>query len=178
MRKLCITLLLIASSLCGLAGAAEPLAEIQQVILHSVDHVPPSREAHRRYRTAQAYGTRDFPSDDDLASPSNSPMLAKWLAMTPEQRRYDVLISPDTDYYWVADGHAYSCLFIVHIEMEANGRPRLDLMQAQPTWRIGKEFKFRGSSGPGFYDVLQPGKPSPQTEAAFRNFLWTSLQQQ
>lgn len=156
-------------------------AQAQQAILLAVRQLPPQREEHRRYRLALPFGAPLFPPDDDfalaLAAPAPAPTLAGWLALSATQRRHDVLITPDVDYYWSAEGRQFSCQFIIHLEAHGTGT-RLVTLQVRPIEYAGKRFELLGRTGPGRYIKLLPTTPSAQSEAELRAFLTTALARQ
>lgn len=168
-------------------------AQAQQAILLAVRQLPPQREEHRRYRLALPFGAPLFPPDDDFAlalappasapasapapAPAPAPALASWLALSAAQRRHDVLITPDVDYYWSAEGRQFSCQFIIHLEAHGTGT-RLVTLQVRPTEYAGKHFELLGRTGPGRYIKLLPTTPSAQSEAELRAFLTTALARQ
>lgn len=174
-------------------------AQAQQAILLAVRQLPPQREEHRRYRLALPFGAPLFPPDDDFAlalvppAPAPTPAsasasapapasatasaLAGWLALSAAQRRHDVLITPDVDYYWSAEGRQFSCQFIIHLEAHGTGT-RLVTLQVRPTEYAGKHFELLGRTGPGRYIKLLPSTPSAQSEAELRAFLTTALARQ
>ncbi|GJJ04031.1 hypothetical protein RugamoR64_45690 [Duganella rhizosphaerae] len=151
--------------------------QAQQAILQAVQHIPAQREEHRRYRIALPYGAPLFPPDADLALPPASPALAAWLQLPAPQRRHDVLITPDVDYYWNAEGRQYACQFIVHLRAAGDGRTQLALLQVRPTVYAGKSFKLLGRTGPHAYLDVRPAAPSPQSAAELRAFLAAALAQ-
>lgn len=156
---------------------ALPPPQAQQAVLQAVRVIAPEREERRRYRLAVAFGAPLFPQDADFAAagPDGSG-LANWLALPPTARRHDVLIVPDVDYFWDADGRPYSCQFIVHVETGAGGS-RLSLVQAHPIIYAGKRFDLLGRTGPGRYMDLRPAAPSPHAVAELRAFLAAALLQ-
>nr|WP_315256773.1 hypothetical protein [uncultured Duganella sp.] len=151
-----------------------PPALAQQAILFAVQHIPPQREEYRRYRMAWPFGAPLFPPDHDLALPPVAAPLAAWLALPAGQRRHDVLLTPDVDYYWTAEGRQFSCQFILHLEAQGAGT-RLAILQVRPTEYAGKHFELLGRTGPGRYVKLLPTAPSPQAEGELRAFLATAL---
>ena len=182
----CCSILLAAAPDTG--GAAEmptalavatPPPQAQQAILYAVQHIAPQREEHRRYRMAVPFGAPLFPPDADFAAPpAGAPALAAWLALPASQRQYDVLITPDVDYYWNAEGRQYSCQFIIHVQAQDGAGSRLVLLQVWPTVYTGKRFELLGRTGPGRYMDLRPSAPSAQTEAELRAFLAAALARQ
>jgi hypothetical protein len=157
-----------------------PPQQAQQAILRAVRQLAPRREEHRRYRMALPFGAPLFPPDADFAAPqttapSTAPALAAWLALSAAQRRYDVLITPDVDYYWNAEGRQYSCQFIIHVQARDGAGSQLALLQVRPTEYAGKRFDLLGRTGPGRYVDLRPAAPSAQTEAELRAFLAAAL---
>jgi len=151
--------------------------QAQQTILQAVRRLPAQREEQRRYRMAVPYGAPLFPPDADLALPPAGPALTAWLQLPAEQRRHDVLITPDVDYYWNAEGRQYACQFIVHLRAAGDGRSQLALLQVRPTVYAGKSFKLLGRTGPGAYQDVRPTTPSAQSAAELRAFLAAALAQ-
>jgi len=152
-----------------------PLA--QQAVLRAVGQISPQSEEHRRYRMALPYGAPLFPPDADLANPPLSATLSGWLALPAAQRRHDVLLTPDIDHYWPAEGRQFSCQFILHLEADGGGT-RLTVLQVRPTEYAGKRFELLGRTGPGRYMQLRPTAPSAQAEAELRSFLSAALARQ
>jgi hypothetical protein len=174
--------LLLTASCSGRAAATQPLTatmpppQAQQAILRALRQLAPQREEHRRYRLALPFGAPLFPADSDFAAqPGATPALAAWLALPAAQRRHDVLITPDVDYYWNAEGRRYSCQFIIHIQAGDGAGSQLSLLQVRPTINTGKRFDLLGRTGPGRYLDLRPATPSAQTEAELRAFLAATL---
>ncbi|MQA40130.1 hypothetical protein [Rugamonas aquatica] len=151
--------------------------QAQQALLQAVQRIPAQREEHRRYRMALPFGSPLFPPDDDLALPPSNPALAAWLALPADRRRHDVLIAPDVDYYWNAEGRQYACQFLVHMQALEGGWTQLALLQVRPSSYAGKSFKLLGRTGPGYYRDVQPAAPSLQSAAELRAFLATALDQ-
>jgi hypothetical protein len=171
---------LLLAAAAGAGGGADmpaalvvtmPPQQAQQAILQAVRQLAPQREEHRRYRMALPFGAPLFPPDADFAAPA----LAAWLALPAAQRRYDVLITPDVDYYWNAEGRQYSCQFIIHVQARGGAGSQLALLQVRPTEYAGKRFDLLGRTGPGRYVDLRPAAPSAQTEAELRAFLAAAL---
>ena len=152
-------------------------AQAQQAVLQAVQQIAPQREERRRYRMALPFGSPLFPSDADLALPPLAPELQAWLALPTAQRQHDLLITPDVDYFWTAEGRQYSCQFLIHITAHGAGA-QLDVLQLQPTEYAGKQFKLLGRTGPGLYMKLLPATSSAESEASLRAFLATTLSQQ
>ena len=154
-----------------------PPPQAQQAILQAVQRIPAQREEHRRYRMALPYGAPLFPPDADLALPPATAALTAWLRLPALQRRNDVLIVPDVDYYWYAEGRRYACQFIVHVQAAGDGQSQLALLQVRPTVYAGKSFKLLGRTGPGAYQDIRPAAPSAQSVAELRAFLAAALAQ-
>lgn len=151
-----------------------PPPQAQQAILRALQRIAPQREEHRRYRMAVPFGAPLFPPDADFATAPLAPALAAWLALPVAQRRHDVLIVPDIDYYWHAEGRQYSCQFILHIAAHGTGS-QLAVLQVRPTSYAGKRFELVGRTGPGLYMRVLPAAPSESTEADLRRFLTAAL---
>lgn len=174
-----------SAAFCGLLQAwqaaaltiALPPPEAQQAILRAVRQIAPQMEEHRRYRMALPFGAPLFPPDADLALPPATPALSGWTALPAAQRRHDVLITPDVDYYWKAEGRQFSCQFVIHLEADGAGS-RLSLLQVRPTEYAGKQFELLGRTGPGRYVKLLPTAPSAQADAELRAFLTSALTRQ
>lgn len=149
-------------------------AQAQQLVLRAMQHLAPGGEARRRYRLALPFGAPLFPPDTDLAL-SPTPALARWLQLSPDARRHDVLIVPDADYYWDAGGAPFSCQFIVHLQGQGTRQTRLTLIQVQPTERHGKKLDLLGRTGPGFYLDIRPAAPAPQASADLLGLLAAAL---
>jgi hypothetical protein len=151
-----------------------PPAQAQQAVLRAVQHIAPQREERWRYRMALPFGAQLFPPDADLAIPPVAPDLRAWLALPAAQRQHDVLITPDVDYFWNAEGRQYSCQFLIHITAHGAGA-QLSVLQLRPTEYAGKQFKLLGRTGPGRYMKLLPATPSAESEAGLRAFLSAAL---
>lgn len=152
-------------------------AQAQQAILLAVQQLPPQREERRRYRLALPFGAPLFPPDHDFALAPAAPALSGWLALSAAQRRHDVLITPDVDYYWSAEGRQFSCQFIIHLQAHGAGT-RLVTLQVRPAEYAGRHFELLGRTGPGRYVKLLPTTPSAQSEAELRVFLAAALARQ
>lgn len=175
----------VAAACCGIVVACPSVAltiplppqQAQTAILRAVQQLAPQREERRRYRLAQPFGAPLFPPDADLALPPAAPPLAAWLTLPAAQRQHDVLISPDIDYYWHAEGRQFSCQFIIHLQADGAGS-RVQVLQVRPTEYAGKRFELLGRTGPGRYVRLLPTTPSSQAEAELRAFLASALARQ
>ncbi|GJJ05672.1 hypothetical protein RugamoR64_62100 [Duganella rhizosphaerae] len=148
-----------------------PPAQAQERIIKAVGQLAPGHPDHRRYRIATPYGAALFPPDSDFNDRTGGQPLASWLALPPAQRQYDVLITPDVDFYWPADGMMFTCKFIVHIDPAGAGEARLSILQVDPTKYLGKKFHPLGRTGPHFYMELKPAPQSPQATTALRTLL-------
>lgn len=147
-----------------------PPAEAQQAVLRAVQEISPQREERRRYRLAFPFGAPLFPPDEDIAQSPVTNALATWLALPATVRQHDVLITPDVDYYWNAEGRQYSCQFVVHIAAQSSGS-RLKVIQLRPVEYAGRHFELLGRTGPGRYIKILPTSPSAETEDHLRRFL-------
>jgi hypothetical protein len=159
---------------------AMPPAAAQRQVLAAVRDIPPQREEHRRYRMALPFGAPLFPPDDDFVATGASaiPNLAAWTALPPAQRRFDVLIVPDADYFWNAEGRLFNCQFLIHIEARPPAGARLFLSQVHPTVYAGKRFHILGRTGPGRYLNIRAAGPSAQAAAELHAFLASALARQ
>ncbi|MBA5637777.1 hypothetical protein H3H37_12005 [Duganella sp. LX20W] len=153
---------------------AQAPAQVQQLVLRTLQQLAPGGEARRRYHLALPFGAPLFPPDADLAL-SPTPDLARWLQLPADARRHDVLIVPDADYYWDAGGAPFSCQFIVHLQAQGAGRTRLTVLQVQPTERHGKKLDLLGRTGPGFYLDIRPAAPAPKASADLLALLAAAL---
>jgi len=149
-------------------------AQAQQAVLQALRQLAPQREERRRYRMALPFGSPLFPPDAELALPPLAPDLRAWLALPAAQRRHDLLITPDIDYFWPAEGRQYSCQFLIHITAHGAGA-QLAVLQLHPTEYAGKQFKLLGRTGPGRYMKLLPATPSAASEAALQALLAAAL---
>jgi hypothetical protein len=154
-----------------------PPPEAQRQILDAIRQIAPQREEHRRYRLALPFGAPLFPPDDDFAALPLAPKLGAWLALPATARQNDVLIVPDVDYYWNAEGRQYSCQFLIHIAADGAGS-RLALLQVRPIEYAGKHIELLGRTGPGLYITLRPATPSVHAEAELAAFLAAALARQ
>lgn len=123
------------------------------------------------------FGAPLFPSDDDFAALPLAPKLGAWLALPAATRQNDVLIVPEVDYYWTAEGRQFSCQFLIHIAADGSGS-RLALLQVRPIEYAGKRFELLGRTDPGLYMTLRPATPSVQAEAELAAFLAAALARQ
>lgn len=152
-----------------------PAAQAQELVLKALADQHPGKPDRRRYRMATPYGAPLFPPDSYFNDQPGNGQLARWRALATDQRRYDVLISPDVDFYWTADGKAFACEFIVHVEQGGAGQAQLTILQAHPVVYLGRKFWALGRTGPGWYRELKPAPPSPQATAELRTYLMTIL---
>jgi hypothetical protein len=166
-----------SAALAAPLGAGTPPAQVQQAVLQAVRHMPQQYAERRRYRMALPFGSQLFPADAELAVPPLAAGLQAWLALPAAQRQHDVLVIPDVDYFWPAEGRQYSCQFLIHIAAHGQGA-QLTVLQLRPTEYAGKQFKLLGRTGPGRYMKLLPATPSAQSEAELRTFLAAALAQQ
>ena len=173
----CALLLACASLPAAPLAVGVAPAQAQQAVLQAVRQIPSQREQRRRYRMALPFGSPLFPDDTDLALPPVAPELQAWLALPTAQRQHDLLITPDVDYFWRAEGRQYSCQFLIHITAHGPGA-QMELLQLHPTEYAGKQFKLLGRTGPGLYMKLLPATPSAQSAAELQAFLAAALAQQ
>lgn len=140
-------------------------AAAQQALLDTVTRLSETHPRRRRYRLAVPFGTALFPPDHLLREAPGWPADAAidtWLALPPSQRRHDVLLLPDEDYYWHEPGAAagdYAAQFIVHLAHAPAGSA-VSLFQVHARRRHGKVFRLLGRAGPGFYWDIRPATPS------------------
>ncbi|MET3130665.1 hypothetical protein AAKU55_000923 [Oxalobacteraceae bacterium GrIS 1.11] len=171
-------ILALAAARCAAAPALlveRPAARVQATLLLALNNIAPGQESRRRYRMALPFGAPLFPSDADLAVPPEAPGLALWRQLPPAERRHDVLIVPDADYYWPAEGRQFSCQFIVHLRSLGAGKVSLEPLQVRPTILLGKKWDLLGRTGPGFYLNIQAAPPSAQANAELLGFLAAAL---
>ncbi len=154
---------------------AAPPDAVQQALLATITRLPDSHPRRRRYRLAVAFGTPLFPPDHLLREAPGQPYdtaLDRWLALPPIQRRHDVVLLPDEDYYWrdAQAGDGYAAHFLVHLAaMQGTaGAPgtTLDIIQLHARRRHGKTLRLLGRAGPGLYWDIRPVAPSPAATAA------------
>lgn len=149
---------------------ALPLAGAQQALLAAVAQLPDAHPRRRRYRLAIPFGAPLFPPDHLLRTAPGRPAdaaLEAWLALPPGQRRHDVLLLPDEDYYWREPGDTagdYAAQFIVHLAADRAGTA-LSILQVHARRRRGKSFHLLGRTGPGFYWNIAPAAPSSAAAA-------------
>lgn len=142
----------------------------QQALLDAVTRLPETHPRRRRYRLAIPFGAPLFPPDHLLREARGWPAGAAidaWLALPPGQRRHDVLLLPDEDYYWQEPGATagdYAAQFIVHLAQAPAGST-LSILQVHARRRHGKAFRLLGRTGPGFYWDIRPTAPSPAAAA-------------
>lgn len=126
----------------------------------------------RRYRLLIEFDTPLFPPDEQIAADTarrGAPGmdLNDWLHLSPDQRRFDLLILPDVDYFWpsaIQPGgpqSPYSTAFILHMELAAEGTA-VHVLQINCLARFGKKFDLLGRTGPKFYWDDRPVPPSAQ----------------
>lgn len=152
---------------------ARPAGAVQQALLAAVVQLPPAHPRRRRYRLAVPFDTALFPPDHLLREAPGLPhdaSLDTWLALPRSQRRQDVLLLPDEDYYWrdpgAGDGDGeYAAQFIVHVAPAGATATRLSIVQVHARRRHGKAFDLLGRTGPGWYWDIRPAPPSPASAA-------------
>ncbi|MBY0558057.1 MAG: hypothetical protein K2P77_12695 [Burkholderiaceae bacterium] len=150
-------------------------AQVQLAILRAVQQQVPQAPDYRRYRLAIPYGSPLFPPDADWLRPPVDGAISAWLALAVAQRRHDLLLMPDVDYYWPAEGRQYTCQFLIHIDAVGVQGSQLRIFQVRPLQYGGRSFKLLGRTGPGNYLDLRPTTPSPSSAAALQEFLRTAL---
>ncbi|RZT10227.1 hypothetical protein SAMN05216319_1316 [Duganella sp. CF402] len=170
----CAFLIACSPVMAAALAVSLPPAQAQQAVLRAVQQIAPHNELRRRYRMALPFGSQLFPPDADLALPPAAPDLRAWLALPAAQRRHDLLVTPDIDYFWPAEDRQYSCQFLIHITAHGPGA-QLAVLQLRPTEYAGKEFKLLGRTGPGRYMKLLPASPSAESDAGMRAFLAAAL---
>lgn len=146
-------------------------ADAQQALLAAVAQLPTTHPRRRRYRLAIPFGAPLFPPDH-LLQPTPGQQadagLVAWLALPPHQRRHDVLLMPDEDYYWRETGDTagdYSAQWIVHLAADSAAGTALSIVQAHARRRRGKSFHLLGRTGPGLYWNITPTTPSAAAAA-------------
>lgn len=165
-----------------------PLAptDAQQALLAVVAQLPATHPRRRRYRLAIPFGAPLFPPDH-LLQPTPGQQadagLVAWLALPPDQRRHDVLLLPDEDYYWREPGDTagdYSAQWIVHLAEDRVAGTALSIVQAHARRRRGKSFHLLGRTGPGLYWNITPTTPSTAAAATLAADLaqWLSAMHQ
>lgn len=148
----------------------------QQALLDVVTRLPETHPRRRRYRLALPFGAPLFPPDHLLREARGWPADAAidaWLALPPGQRRHDVLLLPDEDYYWHEPGAApgeYAAQFIVHLAQAPAGSA-LSILQVHARRRLGKAFRLLGRAGPGLYWDIRPAAPAPAAAATLADDL-------
>src|SRR6266849_985981 len=89
------------------------------------------------------------PQDDYQlrANSSDNPALQRYLQLSPESRRDDFYLSPQTDFYWPSSEYTYRgnpaqfmCNFIIHLEDTGNSTTKLEVIEASPDVKIGIRF--------------------------------------
>jgi len=150
-------------------------AQVQQTILSALQQQAPQAPDYRRYRLAIPYGSPLFPPDADWLRPPAEKAVSAWLALPAEQRRHDLLLMPDVDYYWPAEGRQYTCLFLIHVDAVGVQQSQLRILQLRPRETTGRSFKLLGRTGPGYYLDLRPTTPSASSAAALQEFLRAAL---
>lgn len=154
-------------------------AAARQALAAAIEQLPDRHPRRRRYRLAVLFESPLFPPDHLLRAAPGQPedaSLAIWLALPRDQRRHDVLLMPDEDYYWRDGGTGgtatgeYAAQFIVHMEGAAGGTA-LSIVQVHARRRHGKTFLLLGRAGPGFYWDIRPALPSPASAAVLADDL-------
>lgn len=148
---------------CQQAMRQQTLA--QQAILRSVAQLAPAHPLRRRYRLAIPFGDPLFPPDDTLRTAPGQPQdpaLEAWLRLPRSARAHDVLVMPDSDYYWNQEGRDYSAQFIVHLVAGATGcaaalgtAPDAASSQDNPAGVAGNAGSAGIADGTGRMQVLQ-----------------------
>jgi hypothetical protein len=167
----------IAPALPAALALARPAGAVQPALLAAVAQLPPAHPRRRRYRLAVPFDTPLFPPDHLLREAPGQPYdagLDAWLALPRSQRRQDVLLLPDEDYYWrdpgAGDGDGdgdgeYRAQFIVHVAPAGATATLLSIVQVHARRRHGKAFDLLGRTGPGWYWDIRPAPPSPASAA-------------
>ncbi len=179
MRKTACKAVLMLGLWSGAASQAQsltvalPAQQVQAALLRAFasDSDPDSR---RRYRLVVPFGTPLFPPDTDFTEAA----LAAWRQLPPAQRQFDLLLTPDVDYYWKAGNTDFTCQFIIHLHRKTPASVSLQLFQTQTKIRLGKKFDLLGRTGPGRYWDIRPAPPSPQASADLLAFIRTALAKQ
>jgi hypothetical protein len=152
---------------------ARPAGAVQQALLAAVAQLPPAHPRRRRYRLAVPFAAPLFPPDHLLREAPGLPYdagLDTWLALPRSQRRLDVLLMPDEDYYWRDPGAGngasnYTAQFIVHVAPAGATATLLSIVQVHARRRHGKAFDLLGRTGPGWYWDIRPAPASPASAA-------------
>jgi len=151
---------------------ALPPGVAQQALLAAVAQLPDAHARRRRYRLAIPFGAPLFPPDHLMQTAPGLPSdagIAAWLSLPPGQRRHDVLLLPDEDYYWREPGDQggeYAAQFIVHLAAaDGAAGTALSIIQAHARRRRGKSFHLLGRTGPGWYWHIEPAAPSATAAA-------------
>jgi hypothetical protein len=148
-----------------------PVEARRQLMARLANLVDPA--LRRRYRLMIEFGAPLFPPDEQIEVDAVrrgglGADLHRWLHLSPELRRFDLLVLPDVDYFWPAGiqprGHhpPYSAAFILHMEPTAEGKTAVHVLQINSMARFGKKFDLLGRTGPKFYWDDRPVPPSPQ----------------
>lgn len=155
-----------------------PMARAQSIMRTRLAGTARASDNWRRYRTVATFGSPLFPSDAELAQfEPTSPSLQSWLQIPAAERRHDLLIRPDEDYYWMGDYMRagkpveFAAEFIVHLSPVAGEKSRVSVIQIRSRVRLGKTFDLTGRAGPGFYWNIEAVAPSPMATADLTDFL-------
>lgn len=185
---LILGLLLAAGAACAPLTLEHDPASAQASVLRAFRDIDLKAEQRRRYRLILEFGSPLFLPDADLPDPPGKQpeagafTLAQWRALPREQRRFDLLVAPEVDYYWPSSVGGktvnYTSDFIIHFEPLAPMRTALHILQVNPKQRMGKKFDVLGRVGPGFYWHIRPSPPSPQAGADLAGFLAAALVKQ
>ena len=122
-----------------------------------------------RFRPAR-FGDPVFPDDFQLKTWSRRDQQIREYVGLPANRKKDdlYLFEPTGDYYWRSEYFykgepaKFRSSFILHLEPQANGQTRMDVMEYLPEIWVGEEFGWSAHTGPlpGFFHDIRMVAPT------------------
>jgi hypothetical protein len=109
-----------------------------------------------------------LPDDFQLASGAHGdPAMARYLELPAERRAGDLFLFHPLDLYWPSEDSVggrpvdFTCHFVLHLEPAGPGRTLVEVLEYQPTVRVGKKLAWAAHGiGPAYVDRLLPVAPT------------------
>lgn len=167
---------------------SRPAHQTREIILQAFHRIAGSNGLKNRYRMVYKMDSPLFPSDDafvgvqpsDVSRPEPRP-LQDWLKILRLDRKLDLYVVPNEDFYWESDYRlnkkpvAFSAEFILNFVSIGESKTKIYLIQKGAHIRAGKKFDLLGRTGPGRYWDIRPVAPSPRAATELAAFLKAAL---
>lgn len=167
---------------------SRPAHQIREIILQAFHRIAGSNGPKDRYRMVYEMDSPLFPPDDAFVGAQPGDMshleprpLQDWLKIPRRDRKLDLYIVPNEDFYWESDYRLnkkpvpFSTEFILNFVLISETKTKIYLIQKGAHIRAGKKFDLLGRTGPGRYWDIRPVAPSPRAATELAAFLKAAL---